>query len=141
MLCDQYYLTSPELKLNQVNGKKRAYAFLVIVAKSMSLMKQKVLISIAMMVHAFWLVLWYFLCTLLVTSLKILGQMSLHLKQETSWGYIYKFEYKASLYLKIKQVVREELCIWVGKVCLLTEKHKFSSKLPACGILSRCLNL
>lgn len=24
MLCDQYYLTSPELKLKQVNGKMRA---------------------------------------------------------------------------------------------------------------------
>lgn len=27
MLCDQYYLTSPELKLTQVNGKIRAYQY------------------------------------------------------------------------------------------------------------------
>lgn len=51
MLCDQYYLTSPELKLTQVNGKKRAYVLLCIVAKSMPLMNQKALISIATVVQ------------------------------------------------------------------------------------------
>lgn len=51
MLCDQYYLTSPELKLNQVNGKKRAYVLLLIVAKSMPLMNEKALTSVAVVVQ------------------------------------------------------------------------------------------
>lgn len=52
MLCDQYYLTSPELKLNQVNGKMRAFvSVLLSVAKLLLLLDLKALIFIAIMEH------------------------------------------------------------------------------------------
>lgn len=48
MLCDQYYLTSPELKLTEVNGKMTAFtSVFLLVAKLLLLRNQKALISIA----------------------------------------------------------------------------------------------
>lgn len=52
MLCDQYYLTSPELKLTQVNGKMRAFmSVFLLVAKLLLLLNQKAPNSIAITVH------------------------------------------------------------------------------------------
>lgn len=46
MLCDQYYLTSPELKLTEVNGKMTAFMSVFLVAKLLLLLNQKASISI-----------------------------------------------------------------------------------------------